>query len=633
MCGIAGLINFGTSDPVENSGKVLRTMLDALRHRGPDDRGEERIEVANGPTLHLGHQRFSIIDLTKAGHQPMANEDQSVWVSTNSEIYNYKELRNELAGKFQFHSESDTEVLLRAYEYWGVQCLDKLVGMFSFAIWDSQKQALFVARDRLGIKPLYYNIQDKQFAFASELRSLLASGLIEKSINPTGLYNFLAFGHSSSPETIIGSAQELKPGHYLWIDKAGNWDEKEYWNPTANHATPITHQDIQDRLKTAIEEAINCRRASDVPLGAFLSGGIDSSVVVGTLAKFSEDPITTLTIGFTEKQFDESAFSQEIADRFKTKHQIMCLDEEQLLQALPSSISAMDQPTIDGVNTYLISRSAHEAGLKVVLSGLGGDELFGGYPSFHLIPKLLQRKKWLKAIPQSLAKLGIRFSSGLLSPTQAMKLDHLIQGKLSGAHEYFLIRALFCQEPISNLFTDRSQAQTEIEKDFQRTLRLTEKSPTGDLFNQISYLETFHYLQNMLLRDTDMMSMAHPLEVRVPFMDHRLVEMMFQTPGNEKDSKEDYAKSLLVSSMKSLVPDFVSQRKKMGFTFPFEIWMRGALRPNMETVLLSPMKQLDGLLSQTGIEQVWNDFLSGQVSWSRPWALYVLKSWINKNLS
>ena len=175
MCGIAGLINFDTSDPVENSGKVLRTMLDALRHRGPDDRGEERIEVANGPTLHLGHQRFSIIDLTKAGHQPMANEDQSVWVSTNSEIYNYKELRNELAGKFQFQSESDTEVLLRAYEYWGVQCLDKLVGMFSFAIWDSQKQALFVARDRLGIKPLYYNIQDKQFAFASELRSLLAS--------------------------------------------------------------------------------------------------------------------------------------------------------------------------------------------------------------------------------------------------------------------------------------------------------------------------------------------------------------------------------------------------------------------------------------------------------------------------
>jgi len=631
MCGIAGLINFNPSDQAENSGKVLRNMLDALRHRGPDDRGEERIEVTNGPTLHLGHQRFSIIDLTQAGHQPMANDDQSVWVSTNSEIYNYKELRNELAGKFQFHSESDTEVLLRAYENWGVQCLDKLLGMFSFAIWDSQKEGLFIARDRLGIKPLYYNIQGKQFAFASELRSLLASGLIPKTINPSGLYNYLSFGHSSAPETLINSVRELKAGHYLWIDKNGNWQEKEYWNPFNKNNSPLT--DIQEQTKVIIEEAINCRRVSDVPLGAFLSGGVDSSVVVGNLAKFSEDPISTLTIGFAEKQFDESQFSQEIADRFKTHHQIMRLDEDQLLQALPSSLSAMDQPTIDGINTYLISRSAHEAGLKVVLSGLGGDELFGGYPSFHLIPKLLQRKKWLKMIPQSLARWGIGMSKGLFSPTQTMKLDHWVQGKLSGAHEYFLIRALFCQEPVLALFANREQAQTEIKKDYQRTLRLTEKGPNEDLFNHISYLETFHYLQNMLLRDTDMMSMAHPLEVRVPFMDHRLVELLFQIPGKEKDSGESYAKSLLVNSMKSLVPDSVSRRKKMGFTFPFEMWMRGALRPEIEAVLLSPMAQLEGLLSQKAVEKVWNDFLSGQVSWSRPWALYVLKSWVNKNLS
>jgi asparagine synthase (glutamine-hydrolysing) len=631
MCGIAGLINFDPTDQPDNSGKVLRNMLDQLCHRGPDDRGEERIESTSGPTLHLGHQRFSIIDLSQAGHQPMPNVDKSVWISTNSEIYNYKELRNELGGNFQ--SESDTEVLLRAYEHWGIGCLDRLVGMFSFAIWDSKKEALFIARDRLGIKPLYYNINEKQFAFASELRSLLASGLIEKSINPTGLYNFLSFGHSSSPETIVNSVRELKPGHYLWIDKNGDWEEKEYWNPLTGNGDSLPSQEIHEAVKTSIEDAINCRRVSDVPLGAFLSGGIDSSVVVGNLAKFSEEPLTTLTIGFSEKQFDESAFSQEIADRFKTSHQIMCLDEEQLLQALPASISAMDQPTIDGINTYLISRSAHEAGLKVVLSGLGGDELFGGYPSFHLIPNLLQRKKWLKAIPRWLASWGIGLGKTFFSPTQAMKLDHLIQGKLSGAHEYFLVRALFCQEPVSNLFADPEQAQTEIDKDFQRTLRLTEKGPQGDLFNQISYLETFHYLQNMLLRDTDMMSMAHPLEVRVPFMDHRLVELMFQVPGNVKASGENYSKSLLVDSMRELVPDSVSRRKKMGFTFPFEIWMRGALRPEIEAVLLSPMNQLDGLVSQPGVERVWNDFLSGQVSWSRPWALYVLKSWVNKNLS
>ena len=628
MCGITGLINFDPSGQPENPGKVLRNMLDALRHRGPDDRGEERIEVTNGPVLHLGHQRFSIIDLSASGHQPMPNDDKSVWVSTNSEIYNYKELRNELAYKFQFHSQSDTEVLLRAYEQWGVGCLDRIVGMFSFAIWDNKREALFVARDRLGVKPLYYHIKDHQFAFASELRSLLASGFIDKSINPTGLYHYLSFGHSKAPETIVNSVRELKPGHYLWIDKNGNWEEREYWNPFNENESPVNEMEIHEQVRTVIEESVRCRSISDVPLGAFLSGGIDSSVVVGSLANISDDPVTTLTIGFQEKEFDESMFSQEVSDRFKTNHHLLRLDEEQLLQALPSSLSAMDQPTIDGINTYLISRSAHEVGLKVALSGLGGDELFGGYPSFQLIPKLMQRKKLFKYIP--FMKWGVGLCKRFFPTDQTTKMEHWVKGKLSGAHEYFLIRALFCQEPVTHLFADKKQARTEIEKDFQRTQNQIEQFPTDDVFNQISYLETFHYLQNMLLRDVDMMSMAHPLEVRVPFMDHRLVEMMFRLPGKEKAGA---AKHLLVDSMKSLLPDNVWQRKKMGFAFPFEMWMRGALRPEIETVLLSPLQQLDGLVSQQAVANVWNDFLSGRVSWSRPWSLYVLKSWINKNLS
>ena len=628
MCGIAGLINFDLNCQKENPGKVLRNMLDHLRHRGPDDRGEERIQSANGTTFHLGHQRFSIIDLTLGGHQPMSNDDKSVWISTNSEIYNYKELRNELRDNFHFHSESDTEVLLRAYEHWGIQCLDKLLGMFSFAIWDNKKEALFIARDRLGIKPLYYNVKGKQFAFASELRSLLASGLIEKTINPTGLYHYLSFGHFIAPETIIDSVRELKPGHYLWIDKNGNWQEKEYWHPINENEAAVTRQEIQEQIKNIIEDSIRCRRVSDVPLGAFLSGGIDSSVVVGNLAKFSEDPVTTLTIGFAEKQFDESEYAQEIADRFQTRHHVLCLNEKQLLQSLPSALSAMDQPTMDGINTYLISRSAHEVGLKVVLSGLGGDELFGGYPSFQVIPKL--RRKWLKTIPKTFMKWGIGLSKGLFSSDPTTKLEHWVQGKLSGAHEYFLIRALFCQDPVLNLFGDRERAQTEIKKDYQRTQNLIARCPADDLFNQISYLETFHYLQNMLLRDVDMMSMAHPLEVRVPFMDHRLVEMMFRIPGKEKNG---YAKFLLVNSMKSLLPESIWRRKKMGFTFPFEIWMRGALRPEIEPVLLAKTEQLDGLMDQNSVEKIWNDFLVRKISWSRPWALYVLKSWLNKNLS
>jgi asparagine synthase (glutamine-hydrolysing) len=513
-------------------------------------------------------------------------------------------LRTELGG--EFNSQSDTEVLLRAYERWGVQCLDKLVGMFAFAIWDHKKEALFIARDRLGIKPLYYNIQGKQLAFASEMRSLLASGFIEKSINPSGLYHYLSFGHCHAP--LIDSARELQPGHYLWIDKNGDWEEKEYWNPFSQKEPSALPP--HEEVKNIIEQAIACRRISDVPLGAFLSGGIDSSVVVGNLAKVSDDPVTTLTVGFAEKQFDESEFAQQIADRFKTQHHALRLSGE--------------QPTMDGINTYLISRSAHEIGLKVVLSGLGGDELFGGYPSFKLIPKLRQAQ----VIPKALLKWAAGLNKSLFPSDASTKMEHWAQGKFSGAHEYFLIRALFCQDPVAKLFADPKLAATEIKKDYQRTQTL-QSAKCDDLFNHISYMETFHYLQNMLLRDVDMMSMAHPVEIRVPFMDHRLVELMFRLPGKEKGSN----KSLLVNSMKSLLPQSVGQRKKMGFTFPFEIWMRGALRGQIEPVLLSNMKQLDGLLDQRAVEEVWNDFLARKISWARPWALYVLKSWVNKNLS
>ena len=270
MCGIAGFINFDPSGQPDNPEKALRNMLDALRHRGPDDRGEQSIKSTDGTILHLGHQRFSIIDLTTAGHQPMSNDEKSVWISTNSEIYNYKELRNELSNKFQFHSQSDTEVLLRAYENWGVGCIDRLIGMFSFAIWDHQKEALLIVRDRLGIKPLYYHIKDKQFSFASELRSLLASGFIDKSISSAGLYHYLSFGHLNAP--IVNSVSELKPGHYLWIDKNGNWEEKEYWNPfNANNTTGnlSSSNEVKQEVQTIIEESIRCRLVSDVPLGAF----------------------------------------------------------------------------------------------------------------------------------------------------------------------------------------------------------------------------------------------------------------------------------------------------------------------------------------------------------------------------
>jgi asparagine synthase (glutamine-hydrolysing) len=627
MCGIAGLLDFNSTS--ENPGRVLRTMLDSIRHRGPDDRGEELIASENGPTLHLGHQRFSIIDLSPGGHQPMPNDDKSLWLSTNSEIYNFRELREELSDQFRFNSQSDTEVLLKSYEHWGIDCLEKFRGMFAFAIWDSIKRQLVLARDRLGIKPLYYIAGEKQFLFASEVRALLASGLSNSEINPTGLYHYLSFGHLKSPNSIISNIQELKPGHYLVVDCDGNVQETQYWHPLDSIQTV---ENDGGAIQDILLDAIKYRQVSDVPIGAFLSGGIDSSAIVSHMASISDEPITTLTIGFKEKEFDESEHSAEISRLFKTRHKLLTLNEKQLLDALPAAISAMDQPTMDGINTFLISRAANEGGLKVVLSGLGGDELFGGYPSFRFVPQLLARKKWLELLPKFLINMGTGILKNSFPSDRNNKLEHWAKGKLSGAHEYYLIRALYCQDQVSELFQDQSLVEKETLKNFQATKdSLNLEKLDGD-FSLISYLETTHYLQNMLLRDTDMMSMAHPIEVRVPFMDHKLVEYMFSMPARLKKLIAT-PKALLVDSMKPPLPDSIVHRKKMGFTLPFEPWMRGAMKSEMESVLLTSVKPLENLISQETTEKIWQQFLAGKISWSRPWALYVLKRWVDKNLS
>ncbi len=629
MCGIAGLLDFDENSQPGSSGKILRLMLDSIRHRGPDDRGEELISSEDGPTLHLGHQRFSIIDLSPGGHQPMPNDDQSLWLSTNSEIYNYRELREELSDNFRFNSQSDTEVLLKSYEHWGLDCLQKLRGMFAFAVWDSKKQSLILVRDRLGIKPLYYLSTEKQFLFASEVRALLASGLSDSEINPTGLYHYLSFGHLKSPSTLIGNIQELKPGHYLIVDREGNFEETRYWHPL--NSLEVIENDGES-IQNILQDAVRFRQVSDVPIGAFLSGGIDSSAIVSHMASISDEPINTLTIGFKEKEFDESEHSAEISRLFKTKHQLLTLDEEQLLDALPAAIGAMDQPTMDGINTFLISRAAQEAGLKVVLSGLGGDELFGGYPSFRLLPELRARKTMVKQLPNFLLRLATGILKKSFPSDQNNKIKHWTEGKFSGVHEYYLLRALYCEDQIFELFVDPTLAEKEIQKDFEATSEsLSYENLDGD-FNLISYLETTHYLQNMLLRDTDMMSMSHPLEVRVPFMDHKLVEHMFSMPTHLKKLSKT-PKALLVDSMKPALPDSIVHRKKMGFTLPFEPWMRGAMKSEMESVLLSTVQPLQDLISQATVESIWKQFLAGKISWSRPWALYVLKRWVDKNLS
>ena len=630
MCGIAGLIDFSNGKlPVhqDHPGKILRNMLDHLRHRGPDDRGEERLESNGGPTVYLGHQRLSIIDLSAKGHQPMANDSRSIWITTNSEIYNFKELRSELRSRnYHFHSNSDTEVLLKAYEEWGVDCLEKFRGMFAFGIWDFRKKVLFLARDRLGIKPLYYFSNSNSFLFASETRVLAATGLPENTINETALFDFLSFGSVSGPETFWSSIKELLPAHYLLVSQ-DSITRKKYWDPLQTSLFNFSSRSYEELVGDTLKEAVSLRQVSDVSLGAFLSGGIDSSAVVSLMDHGTHQPMETLSVIFEDRKFDESRYSNMVAQQMVTNHHTLKLGESDLINALSQAIGAMDQPTVDGINTFLISQCARQVGWKVALCGIGGDELFGGYDSFRLIPRLRQLDKFLNALPSSWpGAIGNFLKRTLPSSDQNTKLGHLVSGQKSGSHIYYLFRALFCEDQVTGLFRDKIHAGREIQKHRDKTQNLINSLSLIHPLKQISFLELIHYLPNTLLRDADMMSMAHGLEIRVPLIDHRLVELMFSVPAKIQFARPPI-KSLLIQSLPNRLPSQLVHRKKMGFTLPFENWMRKDLKTEVETVLLEPVPLLSDFLSETAVMKVWRDLLDGQVTWSRPWALYILKKW------
>jgi len=631
MCGIAGILDRGSLLSPEVLKHHLQQMLDKIQHRGPDDRGEERLTQINGLSLHLGHQRLSVIDTSRAGHQPMSNDDSTVWISTNSEIYNFHDLKKELQLKYNFFSQSDTEVLLRSYEAWGLDCLEKLRGMFAFAIWDHKKSRLILARDRLGIKPLYYHSSKNILLFSSELRSILSTRLINTSLNSSGIFQFLSFGRLGSPQTILDQIFELPPGHFLIADKNGT-QIKKYWDPFKNSDLYDPDIPVTQQINKVLEEAIRLRLVSDVPLGAFLSGGIDSSAIVTMMADNTSSPIRTLSVNFEEKLYDESKYSSQIAGELGTQHHEFNISDRDILKKLPFAIEAMDQPTIDGINTYIISEAARQKGLTVALSGLGGDELFAGYDSFYMIPRLHRINNIMSTLPFYLRKkLGFIISKLIPRSDKSTKLIHLLNGQTNGAHVYFLIRALFCEEEIATLFYDQSIKNALILENIENTQELLNSQNDLTPINLISYLELTQYTAPTLLRDTDIMSMAHGLEVRVPFLDHKLVELMFAVPSKLK-IKKNFPKPLLVNSLKRKLPNSLVKRKKMGFTLPFENWMRGKLKTEIETVLLTPLENLSGHISEPGIKKVWADFLDKRCTWSRPWSLYVLKRWVDQNL-
>ncbi len=570
--------------------------------------------------IGLGNRRLAILDLSPLGHQPMRDPETGNWIVYNGEIYNFRDVRRELERTgAKFASHSDTEVLLKAYARWGEPCLAKFRGMFAFALWDAQQHRLFLARDPMGIKPLYYAGSGSYFLFASEVRTILGTGLLPRRLDHAGLLNFLTFGSACDPLTLVQNIQALPAGHSLtW--QSGTVRQSRYWDLVddrpVNGGRPGDLSSSAERrhaastLQPMLEEAVRLQLVSDVPVGVFLSGGIDSSALVSILSRGGVTP-ATFSIVFREADFSEADHSRAIAKMFRTDHHEIMVSQQDVLSAIPDALRCMDLPTMDAVNTYFVSREARAAGVKVALSGLGGDEVFAGYTSFRTIPRMEHFAQFWKHVPGAVrSPFAAAFTALSPDSDQNRKLASLVRDNGRIPHPYFLSRMLFTPGQCDQLFPSPDPLVAEQAISWQ-TANLARSVPL-DAINQVSYLESRCYMLNTLLRDADVMSMSQGLEVRVPLIDHQLAKTVLALPGAWK-MYGDEPKPLLVEMLANTLPDEVVHRPKRGFTLPFEHWLRRELRPEVEAVLLRRFSEgpLSGVLDEKQVSLIWQDFLVG----------------------
>jgi asparagine synthase (glutamine-hydrolysing) len=631
MCGIFGIVAKDGSF----SQDLLQNAVKGLAHRGPDDSGIAIIESNPDSSWRVGfaHTRLSILDLSQLGHQPMQDAATGNWIVFNGEIYNFRELRAQLeATGVRFVSHSDTEVILAAYRTWGEDCFRRLRGMFAVALWDASQQCLLLARDHMGVKPLYCFNSDKYFLFASEVRTLLQTGLIPRKLDPDGIFTFLAFGSVYEPGTIVEGISAVPSGHRISLDREG-LRTREYWSPLQDldiaSSTDGANHDADIRsLPGVLREAVLSNLVSDVPVGVFLSGGIDSSSLVAVMSQAGVRA-TTFSLIFREEEFDEAEHSRLVARLFGTDHHEILVSQDDALRSLPEALAAMDQPTIDGINTWLVSKKTREAGVNVALTGLGADEMFAGYSNFRRVPQMERAAAGLDRLPSALGPplaAALQLLSG--KNDRNRKLAELASSENRSVHPYFLARTLFTSSERETLFEgDYQAAECSLEALLQGSVN---EASHLDPVNRVSYLESRWYMRNTLLRDSDFMSMAHGLELRVPFLDRNLVETCMRIPGKRK-MRGQSPKGLLLASLGVALPKEIVNRPKRGFTLPFERWLRAELKPVVEETLL---KSEDGAnyLNGDAVREVWNRFLAGETSWSRPWSLFVLQRWCEQNL-
>ena len=615
MCGIAGII--GLRDKGDATTKIRR-LANTLAHRGPDAEGffiDDRVALA--------HRRLSIIDLSETANQPLFDVTGRYCIILNGEIYNYREVKSSFS-EYPFRTESDTEVVLAAYVEHGTDCLSLFNGMFALAIWDSEQRELFVARDRLGVKPLYYSqTADGVFVFASEIRAILDSELIPRHLSKNGLYEYLMYQSVYSPRTIVENIFQLPAGEF-GLFRDSKFEKWPFWQIDKTTAyVDIDESEVKKNVKELLLRSVERRMVSDVRLGAFLSGGIDSSAVVALMSEVSEQPIDTFSVFFSEREFDESQYSNLIAQKYNTRHTGVVITPGDLLAELPSALKAVDSPSGDGINTYVVSKATKRSGLKVALSGLGGDELFAGYPNFLRWLKL--KKGIFPKIPTTMRK-SLAFALSASKRSKAHRSADILRAEGSDISDiYSVLRQVMSKKIVDDLsMFDKS------DNDVEDLLRERASSIDGfPLFSQFTIAELLGYTQNVLLKDTDQFSMASALEVREPFFDYELVEYVLRIPDKIKFPK--YPKSLLVESIAPMLPDEIVHRKKMGFVFPWEKWMRNELKVFCRSSLCNLAER--GIVDGGKLMSKWDSFLNyrdGVLS-SHLWHMVVLSEWLDNN--
>ena len=627
MCGITGIFDTRAARPIERA--VLHRMNESQHHRGPDE-GSLHLE----PGLGFGHRRLSIIDVA-TGQQPLFNEDGSVCVVFNGEIYNYPELIPELqALGHVFHTKSDTECIVHAWEAWGEACVERFRGMFAFALWDRNRSSLFLARDRLGVKPMFYALlDDGHVVFGSELKSLMAHGGLKRDIDPLAVEEYFALGYVAEPRCIYRQARKLPPGHTLLLRRGETVGEpREYWDVDFRLNSPMDVQEASEELVRRLQESVKLRMIAEVPLGAFLSGGVDSSAVVQAMAGLSREPVNTCSIAFDDPAYNESEFARMVADRYRTNHRVETVgsDDFDLIDTLAH---LYDEPYADSsaIPTYRVCQLARKH-VTVALSGDGGDETFGGYRRYKLH---MMEEKMRASLPAGVRKpvfglLGRLYPKADWAP-RVFRAKTTFEGMARNSVEaYFHSMSLIRQPMRSRLYSAQLKSQLGGYSALDVFERHARRANTDDPLALIQYIDTHTYLVGDINTKVDRASMAHSLEVREPLMDHELVQWVATLPSSLK-LKGNEGKYFFKKAMEPHLPDDVLYRPKMGFAVPLARWFRGPLKERVRDALLGERMLASGMFNADVLRQLVTQHESGQHDHSTPlWTLLMFDAFLKR---